>query len=167
MVNLFSKLYIIFILQWKTPTIILLGIFLVFQPNSIDSLSNEYTFLHENIPCRYSLEAPQCGAFNEYPQHRFSLISQKYIFCGYLLEVPGRHMFSWRNVKTRYVILLLSRVRCTHLIHILYMYFVFSSGIIGGAVCGAFLLMSCIWSGTLSSVHNYPISVVGGGGDMT
>ena len=26
-------------------------------------------FLHENICCGYSLEAPQCDPSNEYPQH--------------------------------------------------------------------------------------------------
>ena len=28
-------------------------------------------FLHENVYCGYSLEAPQRGASNEYPQHIF------------------------------------------------------------------------------------------------
>ena len=37
-----------------------------------------FLFLHKNISCRYSLEAPCPGASNEYPQH----------------------MFSWRNKKT-------------------------------------------------------------------
>ena len=41
----------------------------------------------------------------------------------------------------------------------------FSSRLIGVIVCLAFLLMSCIVSGTLSSVNNYPIGVFGGGGD--
>ena len=35
-----------------------------FQPN--------FLFLHENICCGYSLEVPQWGTSNEYPQHMFS-----------------------------------------------------------------------------------------------
>ena len=31
-----------------------------------------FLFLHENICCGYSLEAPCQGASNEYPQHIFS-----------------------------------------------------------------------------------------------
>ena len=30
-----------------------------------------FSFLYKNICCGYSLEAPQRGAFNEYPQHIF------------------------------------------------------------------------------------------------
>ena len=39
-----------------------------------------FLFLHENICCGYSLEVPQRGTSNEYPQH----------------------MFSWRNKKKKY-----------------------------------------------------------------
>ena len=31
-----------------------------------------FLFLHKNICCGYSLEAPRQGASNEYPQHMFS-----------------------------------------------------------------------------------------------
>ena len=31
-----------------------------------------FLFLHKNICCGYSLEAPQRGTSNEYPQHMFS-----------------------------------------------------------------------------------------------
>ena len=41
----------------------------------------------------------------------------------------------------------------------------FSSRLVGVILCLAFLLMSVIVSGTLSSVNNYPIGVAGGGGD--
>ena len=34
-------------------------------------------FLHENICCGYSLEAPRQGASNEYPQHMFSWRKKK------------------------------------------------------------------------------------------
>ena len=34
-------------------------------------------FLYENICCGYSLEAPQRGASNEYPQHMFSWRNKK------------------------------------------------------------------------------------------
>ena len=30
-----------------------------------------FLFLHKNICCGYSLEAPQLGTSNEYPQHTF------------------------------------------------------------------------------------------------
>ena len=36
-----------------------------------------FLFLHENICCGYSLEVPQRGASNEYPQHMFSLRNKK------------------------------------------------------------------------------------------
>ena len=48
---------------------------------------------------------------------------------------------------------------------VVYCLFSFSSRLIGVIVCLAFLLMSCIVSGTLSSVNNYPIGVFGGGGN--
>ena len=48
---------------------------------SIRSVLIFYLFLHKNICCGYSLEAPHRGAFNEYPQY----------------------MFSWRNKKKYYV----------------------------------------------------------------
>ena len=35
------------------------------------NLTTVFLFLHENIYCGYSLEAPYQGAFNEYPQHMF------------------------------------------------------------------------------------------------
>ena len=38
-----------------------------------------FLFLHENIYCGYSLEAPQRGASNEYPQHMFSCTNKKNI----------------------------------------------------------------------------------------
>ena len=39
-----------------------------------------FLFLNENICCGYSLEAPQRGASNEYPQHIFSLRNKKIIY---------------------------------------------------------------------------------------
>ena len=36
-----------------------------------------FLFLHENTYCGYSLEAPQWGASNEYPQHVFSWRNKK------------------------------------------------------------------------------------------
>ena len=38
-----------------------------------------FLFLHENICCGCSLEAPQWGASNEYPQHMFSCRNKKKI----------------------------------------------------------------------------------------
>ena len=39
-----------------------------------------FTFLHENIPCGYSLEVPHWGASNEYPQDMFSWQNKRSIF---------------------------------------------------------------------------------------
>ena len=47
-----------------------------------------FLFLHENICCRYSLEAPRRGASNEFPQHMFSLRSKKDISTFRMKKVP-------------------------------------------------------------------------------
>ena len=39
-----------------------------------------FLFLHENIHCGYSLEVPQLGTSNKYPQHMFSQRNKKYIY---------------------------------------------------------------------------------------
>ena len=39
-----------------------------------------FLLLHENISCGHSLEAPQRGASNENPQHRFSWRNKKNIY---------------------------------------------------------------------------------------
>ena len=44
-----------------------------FQFKSLDF----FLFLHDNICCGYSLEAPQRGASNKYPQHMFSWRNKK------------------------------------------------------------------------------------------
>ena len=38
-----------------------------------------FLFLHENVCCVYSLEAPQWGASNEYPQHMVLWKNKNYI----------------------------------------------------------------------------------------
>ena len=38
-----------------------------------------FLFRHENISCKYSLEAPHWGTSNEYPQHMFSWRNKKNI----------------------------------------------------------------------------------------
>ena len=48
----------------------------LFQLKSI----NSFLFLHENICCGYSLEAPCRGASNEYPQ---------YMFCGEIRKISS------------------------------------------------------------------------------
>ena len=50
-----------------------------------------FLFLHENICCRYSLEAPQKGASNEYPQHMYSWRNMK----KYNLDIPS-YLEVWR-----------------------------------------------------------------------
>ena len=47
--------------------------FFIFSPKILIS----FLFLHENICCRYSLEAPRRGASNGYPQHMFSMRNKK------------------------------------------------------------------------------------------
>ena len=44
-----------------------------------------FLFLLENINCGYSLEVPQWGTSNEYPQFMFSQRNKKYI-CTFLLK---------------------------------------------------------------------------------
>ena len=46
---------------------------------SSEKMLISFLFLHENICCGYSLEAPQPGASNEYPQHMFSWRNKKNI----------------------------------------------------------------------------------------
>ena len=43
------------------------------------SMGYFFLFLHKNIYCGYSLEAPYRGASNEYPQHMFSEEMEKII----------------------------------------------------------------------------------------
>ena len=47
-----------------------------------------FLFLHENICCGYSLEAPRQGASNEYPQHMFSWRNKKNINTFGLKKAP-------------------------------------------------------------------------------
>ena len=45
-----------------------------------------FLFLNKNMCCGYTLEGPQAGASNEYPQHMFSWRNKKKIlFCYPLL----------------------------------------------------------------------------------
>ena len=46
-------------------------------------------FLEENICCGYSLEAPQQGASNDYPQNMFSLRNKK------TRHFSGKYMDLW------------------------------------------------------------------------
>ena len=47
-----------------------------------------FLFLHENICCGYSLEAPRRGASHEYPQHMFSWRNKKDISSFRMKKVP-------------------------------------------------------------------------------
>ena len=49
---------------------------------------NIFLFLHENKCLGYSLEAPQCGTSNEYPQHMFLWRNKENISTFYLKKVP-------------------------------------------------------------------------------
>ena len=44
-----------------------------------------FLFLHKNIFCGYSLEAPHRGTSNEYPQHMFSWRNKKNIYLPTLI----------------------------------------------------------------------------------
>ena len=46
---------------------------------SSEKMLISFLFLHENICCGYSLEAPRQGASNEYPQHMFLCRNKKNI----------------------------------------------------------------------------------------
>ena len=47
-----------------------------------------FIFLHDNICCGYSLEAPRQGASSEYPQRMFSLRNKKDISIFQMKKVP-------------------------------------------------------------------------------
>ena len=57
-----------------------------------------FLFLHENICCGYSLEAPHRGASNEYPQHMFLWRNKKKIMwippliCSYGPNIYGKYV---------------------------------------------------------------------------
>ena len=51
-----------------------------------------FLFLNKNICCGYSLEAPQWGASNEYPQHMFLLRNKKNIDTFWLKNVPYQEL---------------------------------------------------------------------------
>ena len=59
----------------------------------IRKMQISFSFLHKNICCGYSLEAPQQGASNEYPQHMFSWRNRKNIMwippliCSYVCSL--------------------------------------------------------------------------------
>ena len=65
-----------------------------------------FLFLHENICCRYSLEVPQWGTSNEYPQYTCTLSwrnaeglqmsTHNICFCG-----EKRKIFSWYPLLSR------------------------------------------------------------------
>ena len=50
-----------------------------------------FLFLHENICCGYSLEAPHRGASNEYPQHVFSWRNKNIIWVTLLFGALCQH----------------------------------------------------------------------------
>ena len=49
-------------------------------------------FLHKNICCGYSLEAPRRGTSKEYPQHMFSSRNKKNIDTFWLKKVPYQEL---------------------------------------------------------------------------
>ena len=79
-----------------------------------------FLFLHGNICCGYSYEAPHWGASYEYPQHMFSWRNKKNIYSIPFIKTSQRH-FIWipttsfhgeiRKIFTRYSFL--SRTMCT------------------------------------------------------
>ena len=61
---------------------------------------NIFLFLHENICCGYSLEVPQRGTSNEYPQHICLLWRNKknILFFFFLLVEKRCHIWSYALV---------------------------------------------------------------------
>ena len=56
-----------------------------------------FLFLHENICCGYSLEAPRRGASNDHPQHMFSWRNKKDISIFRTKKAP--YLLLWFTVK--------------------------------------------------------------------
>ena len=54
-----------------------------------------FLFLHENICCGYSLEAPHWGASNEYPQHIYFLGEIRKLLCGGYSSYLELRTVSW------------------------------------------------------------------------
>ena len=84
-----------------------------------------FLFLHGNICCGYSLEAPQRGASNEYPQHMFLWWNMKnicldspliHLCCTHVLSHQGLHgsLLEWtsENILTEKAMIRLHR--CAH-----------------------------------------------------
>ena len=51
-----------------------------------------FLFLDENICCEYSLEVPQQGASNEYPQHMFLSRNKKNVAIFWLKNAPYQEL---------------------------------------------------------------------------
>ena len=64
-----------------------------------------FLFLHENICCGYSLEAPHRGASNEYPQHMFLMRNKKNIMWIPLLSVDMDKVSQYLKVNMVYFVL--------------------------------------------------------------
>ena len=64
-----------------------------------------FLFLHENICCGYSLEAPRRGASNEYPQHMFLRRNKKNIMWIPLLSVDMDKVSQYLKVNMVYFVL--------------------------------------------------------------
>ena len=54
-----------------------------------------FLFLHKNICCGCSLEVPQWGASNEYPQHMFSWRNKKDITIFRMKKAPNICWYDW------------------------------------------------------------------------
>ena len=68
-----------------------------------------FLLLQKTTCCRYSLELPNEGTSNEYPQHIIFLLLHKNLCCGYSSEVPHwgaskeypQYIFLQRNKKNK------------------------------------------------------------------
>ena len=65
-------------------------------------------FLHENVCCGYSLEAPWQGASNDYPQHIFLWRNKKTITIFQAREDKHHLMWSWMQVMQDNILLIFS-----------------------------------------------------------
>ena len=73
---------------WLKPLVKVLYLVIIHIATDERGIHIFFLFLHENICCEYSLEAPQRGASNEYTQHMFSWRIKKDISIFQMKKAP-------------------------------------------------------------------------------
>ena len=84
-------------------------IFLDNRSIQIAIFSYFFLFLHKNICCGYSLEVPQRGTSNEYPQHTFSWRNKKNINTVLSENAPYLDVWRWlHEIKVLIIVIFFS-----------------------------------------------------------